>query len=444
MLTRNKSLKLITVGLFVLAVAFYCGAGLHVDAFSSGPPASRTGAPTLGAFPAEPTCTLCHTSFALNSGTGALTITGLPATYMPNQEIAVTVTINQVERVRYGFQATVLDDQGRGAGTLVVTDGMRTQLREGAGNYAGRSYILHTTAGAMPSGTNQNSWTFTWRAPAEAVGRVTLYVASNAGSGGGGNQQDFIYNASASVRPADLTTGTVSAASFSPNAPLASETIAAIFGSDLAAGTATASEQPLPIELGGVRVRVRDSGGMERDAGLFFVSPSQINYVIPAGTANGLATINVVRDSNNISVGTVTIEAYAPGLFAANANGQGLAAAVLLRRNAAGQDSYEPIARFDAAQNLFVPVPIDFGAETDQLFLIVFGTGLRGRTAMQGAGAQVGGLNAELIFAGATPGFAGLDQANIRLPRTLAGRGDTNVVVVLGGKVSNTVTINFR
>lgn len=444
MLTRNRSLKLVTIGCFGLAVALYIGWGAPVDAFSSGPPPSRTGAPALGTFAAELTCTACHTSFPLNSGPGLLTITGLPTSYTSNQEVTVTITITQPERVRYGFEATALDDQGRRAGTLVLTDATRTQLRDGTGNFEGRQYIEHTTAGTTPSGTNQNSWSFTWRAPEQSAGRVTFYVASNAGNGAGGNQGDYIYNASASVQPAGLPATTVSAASFAPNAPLSGEAMAVIFGSNLAATTASANALPLPTELGGARVRVRDSSGMERDAGLLFAGPSQINYVLPAGTANGVATITVVRDGNNINVGTVTIEAFAPGLFSANASGQGVAAAVLLRRNAAGQDSYEAVARFDAAQDRFVATPIDFGAETDQLFLIVFGTGLRGRTAMQGAGAQVGGTNAELVFVGATPDFAGLDQANIRLPRTLIGRGETNLALVLGGKVSNTVTVNFR
>lgn len=440
----NKLLKLATLGLFGIAVTSYCFMGVPVDAFSSGPPASRTGAPTLGALPAEPTCTACHTSFMLNSGPGALNITGLPATYAPNQEVMITVTLTQPDRQRYGFQVTALDDQGRRAGTLVVTETARTQLRDGTGNYQGRQYIEHTLTGVAPNGTNQNSWSFTWRAPEQSVGRVTFYIAGNAANGGGTNQGDYIYNASASIQPAGLPAATVSAASYSPNAPLTSEALATIFGSNLATSTASATGLPLPTELAGLRVRVRDSGGMEREAGLLYVAPNQINYVVPAGTANGTATITVVRDGNNISAGTVTIESFVPGLFSADASGQGVAAAVIMRRNAAGQDSFEPVARFDIASGRFIPVPIDFGAESDQLFLILFGTGLRGRTSAQAASAVIGGTDAEVIFTGATPGFVGLDQANVRLSRALAGRGNTNVVLVLGGKVSNTVTVNFR
>ena len=46
---------------------------------------------------------------------------------------------------------------------------------------------------------------------------------------------------------------------------------------------------------------MKDAAGVERDAPLFFASPTQINLLIPEGTGNGVATINVLR--NNASVG---------------------------------------------------------------------------------------------------------------------------------------------
>ena len=53
-----------------------------------GPP-SHTGAP------GEANCTACHTSFPVNSGTGGVTITGLPANYRPGQVVPITVTVSQ-------------------------------------------------------------------------------------------------------------------------------------------------------------------------------------------------------------------------------------------------------------------------------------------------------------------------------------------------------------
>jgi uncharacterized protein (TIGR03437 family) len=47
-----------------------------------------------------------------------------------------------------------------------------------------------------------------------------------------------------------------------------------------------------------------------------------------------------------------------------------------------------------------------------------------------------------VIFAGAQGSFAGLDQANIRIPRSLAGRGKVNLVFTVQGRTANTVMIN--
>jgi hypothetical protein len=52
----------------------------------------------------------------------------------------------------------------------------------------------------------------------------------------------------------------------------------------------------------------------------------------------------------------------------------------VLRIEADRTESYEPIAAYDAWLKKFVPVPIDLGPETDQLFLILFGAGaIRGK-----------------------------------------------------------------
>jgi hypothetical protein len=70
---------------------------------------------------------------------------------------------------------------------------------------------------------------------------------------------------------------TTSAASFLDYG-VAPDSITALFGSGLAAGTAVATAQPLPTTLGGVSVRIRDSAGVERVSPLFYTSPGQINY----------------------------------------------------------------------------------------------------------------------------------------------------------------------
>ncbi|MBI1766227.1 MAG: hypothetical protein HYR56_32890, partial [Acidobacteria bacterium] len=279
--TLSLCLKLTLTALFGFGAITYCYYGPSAAAFSGGPPASRTLAPVLGTFPVETACNACHQSFPLNSGPGVLSISGLPATYMPNQEITVTVRVAQADRGRYGFEAQVLDDQGRKAGDLVVTDADRTSLVDGAGNFVGRQYIRHTLAGVAPNGTNQNSWNFTWKAPVQSVGRVTFFVAGNAANFNSANTGDYIYTTSQSLQPAgSIVLG--SAASLVQTGNTTAEGIVSIFGTGLADAMAAATVLPLPTTLGGASVKVRDSGGMERNAGLFFASPQQINLLVPA------------------------------------------------------------------------------------------------------------------------------------------------------------------
>ncbi len=235
----------------------------------------------------------------------------------------------------------------------------------------------------------------------------------------------------------------VSAASFLGDA-IAPESVVAAFGVNLATGVASAGSLPLPTELAGTRVMVKDGAGMERPASLFFVAPMQVNYLIPANTVAGVANVTVISGDNKISIGSPQIANVAPGLFAANANGQGVAAATVLRIKQSGELTFEPISQFDSTLNRFVSIPIDLGPESDQLFLVLFGTGFRFRSAQSAVSVKIGGTDAEVLFAGLSPDFVGLDQCNVRLPRSLAGRGEIDVAMTVDGKTANMVKINVK
>ena len=111
----------------------------------------------------------------------------------------------------------------------------------------------------------------------------------------------------------------VSAASFDGAFGLASESIASGFGEGLAGETAVATSLPLPTVLAGTSVRVTDSAGGFRLAPLFFVSAEQINYLMPDGTAAGLAKVSVEMSGQEVASGTVQINSVAPALFSADA-----------------------------------------------------------------------------------------------------------------------------
>jgi uncharacterized protein (TIGR03437 family) len=245
----------------------------------------------------------------------------------------------------------------------------------------------------------------------------------------------------------ERTVATVSAASFD-GAALASEAIAAAFGERLATTTAVAPSVPgcptcLPTELAGTIVKVKDSAGIERPASLFFVSPGQINYLMPKAMATGRATVTVTSGDGTVSVGTVKIAAVAPGLFTANGDGRGAPAAVALRFKTNVPPSYEPITQFDATQRRFIPRPLELGGANEEVFLVLFGTGVRNRQALSTVSTKIGGIEAPVLAAGPQV-LAGLDQLNVRLPRNLSGRGEVDVVLTVDGKAANTVRINIK
>ncbi|MBP6821542.1 MAG: hypothetical protein KA368_08365 [Acidobacteria bacterium] len=236
---------------------------------------------------------------------------------------------------------------------------------------------------------------------------------------------------------------TVSAASFSASA-IAAESIVAAFGTGLATRTEIAGTVPLPTVLAGTRVVVRDALGTERFAPLFFVAATQVNFLIPPGTAAGTATINITSDDGTVSSGAVQVSTVAPTLFAANSNGREVAAGFALRLTAAGAQINEPINRFDAGQNKFVSVPIDLGIASDQVYGVLFGSGFRNNGGLANVSATVGGTPAMVQYAGPQGGFVGLDQVNILLPKSLTGRGEVDVVLTVGGKTANTLRVNIK
>jgi uncharacterized protein (TIGR03437 family) len=143
-------------------------------------------------------------------------------------------------------------------------------------------------------------------------------------------------------------------------------------------------------------------------------------------------------------VSRIQIAAVAPGLFTANANGQGVPAALALRVKADGTQSYESIVQFDQTQNRFVPLAIDLGPASEQVFLILFGTGWRLRSALETVTCNIGEVSAQVFYAGTQGGLAGLDQANVALPRSLTGRGEVDLKMMVEGKNTNPVRVSVK
>ncbi len=299
---------------------------------------------------------------------------------------------------------------------------------DGADGAQGPEFDIYTAAGA------QDQWIF-------AVPKYDLVVVVT-GSTSVTFAQPVSFLYSDILRAVeDNPAATVSAASYAATA-VAPESIVSTFGSALAISSQgeAATTLPLPTSLAGTTVRVRDSFGYERLAPLFYVRADQVNYQIPSGTATGLATITVTSGDDNRSVGVKQINPVAPGLFSFDSS-SGLATAQVLRLLGDGSQSYESVARYNAAQGKFVAVPIELGAESDRVFLILFGTGLRGRSSLAAVSVALGGEAAQVFYAGAQEALAGLDQVNVLVPRTLSGRGAVDISLSAAGLTANTVQV---
>ena len=302
---------------------------------------------------------------------------------------------------------------------------------------------------------NEGDWYVGYQAPTPAAGvgvlldqssepqRRFLFATASGGPFQLDTDENLMVRAVVASGRAPSAVASVSAASYSEGV-LAANSIVAAFGAKLATATVVGATLPLPTTLAGTTVKLRDSANVERLAPLFFVSPAQINYLIPLGTANGAVTVTVTSGDTTVTSGTLNLASVAPGLFAANATGQGPAAGFVLRVKADGSQVTEPLINFDTALNRFVLVPVDVNNALEQVFLILFGTGFSNIGAASNGMVKLGGQDAELLYAGPQGQLAGLDQLNIRVPRALAGRGEIDVAFTAGGRTANLVKANVK
>ena len=205
----------------------------------------------------------------------------------------------------------------------------------------------------------------------------------------------------------------VNAAAFTAQS-FAPDELVSIFGSNL--GT------------GGTSVNIVDASGIAQPATLFYAGPTQINLAMPTTLVDGAATLTVTTSSGATFRSAITVARVAPGIFSADASGQGQAAAQILRVHSDGSQTVESVAG-----------PIVLG--TDPAYLVLYGTGIRRALSVI---CDIGSQSLTPVYAGPQPQFQGLDQIDVLLPAILQGGGKMNVSISADGKLSNTVTLVFQ
>jgi uncharacterized protein (TIGR03437 family) len=195
----------------------------------------------------------------------------------------------------------------------------------------------------------------------------------------------------------------------------------------------------LPISFGGTSISIVDSHGTATAAPLLYVSSTQINFLVPASVAAGAAQVTVTSGDGTKSTASVQIAAVAPGVF--SLNGTGLAAAVVQRYSTDGTVTNEQVYTVNSS-GAVVAQPINMGSSSDQVYLLLYGTGLQAAGA-GGVTLNVGAIGVTVAYAGPST-FPGEDQVNAILPHSLAGTGNVTLQLIAAGIAANSVSLSFQ
>jgi uncharacterized protein (TIGR03437 family) len=227
----------------------------------------------------------------------------------------------------------------------------------------------------------------------------------------------------ASTAPSYSSASIVNSASNLPN-DYAPNTIISLYGLNLAYSTrGIPPNSALPTTLGGVTVYVGIAA-----ANLFYISPTQINVLVPNNLQPGPVTISVVREGASGPAAVIVLAETAPALFALNPG-------TVLATHADGSTI----------------TPDSPAAQSEVIVIYAVGLGRTNPDPLSGqiptAAAPIQHLKdlqvllngtaidtALIYYAGVTPGFAGLYQINVQLPVNMS--ADPEVRVAIGSQIS--------
>ncbi len=258
---------------------------------------------------------------------------------------------------------------------------------------------------------------------------VELYVAwkTLAAAVGTWPAEDQFTRYDPTGRPRLAEAGVVSAASALPGA-ISPGGIVSLFGVRLGPesglNAAPASDGLYPKELGGVRVLFDG-----QPAPLLYVSEGQINAVAPyVLSGRSRVRVQVETAQGRSDELAVAFREQAPGLFTLSGNGRGPAA--ILNQDLSLNSATRPAARgeticlFLTGTGVPKPTPVDGG---------LAGSAYDFRQPVR---VTVGGVETELLYAGAAPGLVnGVVQVNVKTP-VPAPAGEVEVRLSVGDTTS--------
>lgn len=222
--------------------------------------------------------------------------------------------------------------------------------------------------------------------------------------------------------PSYSAAGIVQAAAQTAGA-LAPNAIATVYGTNLSFTTHALTSSDLdhgdlPLSLEGVTVYVNGIA-----ANLFYVSPGQINFLVPYEITASTATIYVNRRGTAGPPVKVVIANAAPAFFQWNGNfAVAQHADGTLISAAAPAQGGEVIVLFAAGLGRTSP-DLSSGYVVQRAATILYVSQLQ--VLLNGAVCPA----ASILYAGVTPGFAGLYQINLKLPDVLSANPEIRVSI---------------
>jgi uncharacterized protein (TIGR03437 family) len=399
---------------------------------SYGPPPRVTGA--AGDNPRA--CTQCHAGSALNSGAGSVKILLQSGpVYIPGVKQRIAVQVSDPVQQRWGFELTARlnSDLEKGqAGDFTPVDNLTQVICEDNGPRpcaTAVTFITHTSAGTRNGTKGGATFQFDWTPPATNGGPVTLFVAGNAANGNGANTGDLIYTSSVQLSPAtpsapSVAAGSIVSAATGVAVPVSPNSWLTIYGSNLSVTTRGWTDGDfvnggIPFSLDGVSV-ILSQFGAPRLAYVGYVSPTQINFLLPSDLTVTATTVQVRNPAGMTTAVPITVQANAPQLFTldgksvmgAHANGN-------LVGKAAPAAPGETIVVYGTGLGAASPALIPGQVPTDSVSLA---------TLPQ---VTIGGAPATVALAGVVAGAAGVYQINVQVPSGAA-NGDLPLIVQVG------------
>lgn len=156
--------------------------------------------------PSELTCIDCHSTYGTsNSGPGTIYLTSTMNNwqYVPGQTYTINVVVKQIGKPLFGLGFEALTSSNTNAGTLQITNSVKTQTKTKTISGVSRNNVVHKMNGGLSS--DSSVFTFNWVAPATNVGNVNFYFSGIAANNDGSEDFDYVYHSSKLVTPASAT-----------------------------------------------------------------------------------------------------------------------------------------------------------------------------------------------------------------------------------------------